>query len=138
MLGLKADGAAVRIGDASLSNHGAVKEIAAVDLDAGFVSRYLQADSCLRAVERCGRLSAVQDPVVVISVAVTDLLIIGINFKADNLGLTEIKRRTLHGSNLTCGHERTVHGGVCGGIDLKDVLRDTMACWPAGSPERLK
>ena len=104
LLGLKADGGTVTVHNALLTCYGSVKEVAGIDLHARLVGIFLQNDSGLRAVNLGGQdgviTIGVENPVVIESMSVANLLVVRINIVTDQLCLSEIKRRTLNGFAL--------------------------------------
>ena len=122
LLGLEADAAALQVLDALLAGDGAVEEVAGVDLDAGLVGVDLQVDAGGRAPELDGDLRdvalGVQDPVVVVAVAVADLLVVGGDVTADSVRGTEVERGVQHRGDFTRGHIGVVHRGVVRGVHV--------------------
>ncbi len=71
----------------------------------------------------------------VITLAVAHLLTIGLDILSDALGLREIERRSLHGSDFAGGHESAVHGREVAGVNLEDILFDAVAGRVSGEVE---
>lgn len=129
-LGLKADGAAEIVNHALLTGDGPVKEVARIDLDSRLIGVLFQGYAGLGAV-KLGREDGVvslgvEDPVVVISLSVVELVIIGIDVLANELCLAEIHRGPFDRSDLAGGHERVVHRGEIGGVDVKLIILDAV------------
>ncbi len=109
---------ALLVNDSFLAGDGTVQEVAGIDLDAGLVGINEERDAGFGAIQRCGHLgdvsSGVQDPVVVITVAVADLLVVGVNVCTDGLHLPEIERSAFGRSDFTGGHVGVVNRRVGG------------------------
>ena len=93
LLGLEADAVTLVVHDALLAGDGAVEEVAGIDLDAGLVGIDLQIDARGGAKEldsdAIDVAGGVQDPVVVVTVAIADLLVVSGDGVADGMGSPE-------------------------------------------------
>ena len=116
--------------NAFLTCYGSVKEVAGIDLHAWLAGIFPEHNSSLRAVNlgsENGIIAlGVKNPVVVESFAVANLFVVRVDVVTDQLGLSEIKRSALHGSDLACGHERRVHRSIVGRVDVQRVSGDLM------------
>ena len=118
------------IDNALLAGYGAVKEVAGINLHAWLVGIFLKDDAGLRAIDLGGENGVValgvKDPVVVEAVAVANLFVVRVDVVTDQLGLSEIKRSALDGSDLTSSHERRIHRSIVGRVDVQRVSRNLM------------
>src|SRR5580698_7062405 len=120
MLRLQAESPMLCVGDAVTPDEAAIEEVAGIELDAGLRGFDRQLAAAHRiSNDRCkaqnSRL-AVQHPVEVISLAALQLLVVGVNTRADYLGLAEIHRRAGHRREFARRNQSRVNRGVAVGV----------------------
>ena len=129
VLCFETDSGALIVGYIVFTGDSAVKEVAGVYLDAGFVGIDLQKDAGRGTINRSslnfGISCCVEHPVVVKTFAVADLLVVGaLNVGTDNFGITEIHGGAFNRQNLAGGHECGIDRSEIGGIDCKFLVGD--------------
>lgn len=116
--------------NAFLTCYGSVKEVACIDLHARLTGIFLKHDSSLGTIDLGGENGVValgvKNPVVVEAFAVANLFVVRVDVVTDQLGLSEIKRSALDGSDLTSSHERRIHRSIVGRVDVQRVSGDLM------------
>ena len=88
-LGFEAAGRAVRVFCSALAGHGAVEEVAAIELNAGLIGVDLHGASGLRVVEGSGvfeSLAVAEHPAVVVAASEFESLVLHLNPFADGGG----------------------------------------------------
>jgi len=136
MLGLEADAGALLVLDALLAGNGTIEEVARINLYARFGSAFNKDDAALGAhhdtaeweVGDIGRGSH-KYPVVVISVAEFNLLVVGVDVLTDEFhaGLAAFGHKAeritgLEFTELACGDELVVDGGHLVGKDDQRIF----------------
>lgn len=129
MLGLQAEAAAVRVGLPGFAGEGAVEEIAAVELQAGFGREHLEHAAGVRFVQargqhRLGAAAGRQREVVVVAEAELQLRVVGRDALADRMRRGEVKGRAAHGGDFAGRDQAAIHRGVGVGIDLEFMAED--------------
>ena len=128
-LGLEADGSPLVVNDAALAGHASVKEVSGVNLNARLVGIDVKGDAGLLAVKFGCKLIdvalGVENPVVVITVAVDNLLAVSLVDPVSNLVEgEEIHWSALYRKNLTRGHTSIVNRGEARSVDIQIVAAD--------------
>src|ERR1700744_3345768 len=97
---------------ASVPFYSAVEKIAGVELDAGLVGENLQPPASRRLVdfsrERDFSIRRIENPIVIVAVAELELLIVGIDARADGGGFREVERCTSYGLQFACRNQSRI------------------------------
>src|SRR4029077_14294395 len=110
VLGLEAEACAVFAHASRLSVNRAVEKVSAIELDARLVREDFEHAAGRRLVHRYiqtnGSVRAVQHPVVIVTFSESQLLVGLVDTSADCNGLTEVKRRAGHWTELSGRDQR--------------------------------
>ena len=101
----------------------AVEEVATLELQAHLITPYLPLTTALRfgkggAPRISLRVALVDNPVVVVTFRVFQLLIINRNIVSDAMFFAEIERRVFHTAKFTISNQLIVDGGHVTRVDL--------------------
>ena len=127
-LWFKADCCALLIGNAFLSRNSAIKEVANVNLQSGLVGIYLKFDSRNGGLYACSKAldvaASFENPIVVISVSVVQLLVILVDTCPDFGRGVEVKRSVGYRCYFSRSHKGAVYRCIFVSVDIKDVVGD--------------
>ena len=130
-MGLEAKAGAMGVRLAAFADRGAVEEIAAVELDAGFLRPHFQgpARSGLRDDGRERELAGliVEHPVVIVAAGELQLFLWRVDALADTVRVREVERRAGDAGEFAGGDKAGIHRGEPAGVELQDVVEDTGA-----------
>ena len=126
MLRFQAESVVPTVGASGGILEGAIKVIAGVELHAGLGGVDLQ-DAATCGVGDNGRglgqgVRRIQNPIVVITYAKLQLLVVRADPGVDRRGLAEVERRSGYGSELPGGDHAGVNRRVAVGVDLDYIL----------------
>ena len=126
-LGLKRNGFPVTHRLPVFSGHRTIEEIAAVELHGRLVGKDFHESAACRFVDGCGKLYVplrltVQNPVVIISVSVPELLIVSPDPLPNGMRLAEIERCAGDIRNLSRRNQMPVDRGRMACIDHHDIV----------------
>ena len=130
VLRLQAERAAMLVNMAGFACDCAVEEIAGVELQPGLRRRDIERSAALRILELRGVTQprvAIQDPVMVVALAVLDLLVIRVDARADRGRLAEVERRAVDGCELAGRNQPCIHRRVAIGVERQDMSEDVAA-----------
>ena len=114
MLGLQAKTGAMRVRFSVFACSGAVEEVAAIKLDARLGGQHIQ-DSAAGSFEYFGghlqaaSFTIFKHPIVIVSLPEFQLLVFGIDPRADGGGFPEVKRRAGHGAHFPGWNQGRIH-----------------------------
>ena len=104
VLGLKAQGAAMRIRLAAFAGDRPIQEISGVELNARLIGQYLQHAPAAGLVD-LGRLrqfaTIIKHPIVIVTVAFFQLIVVVVNSCAHSGGFLEVERRSTDRGQLS-------------------------------------
>ncbi len=127
LLCFKADSRALLVHHPTLSGHGAVQEVAGIDLQAWFGGEDLHRNARERTLQACARTSVVafcvQHPVVVVAAPDAQLLEIGGYVATNRFRLPEIHRSVLHESQFACRDKSVIHGRIAVGVNGQQMIQ---------------
>src|SRR6266571_2914369 len=141
MLRLEAQRRAMSVDLPALSRDAAVEKVAGVELDAGLRGAHVERASTFRINETRRvderHCAAIDHPVVVVPVAVTQLRMRLVDTRADGRGDTEIEWRSLDRRDLARGNERRVHRREGRRVQRQTMVQDVAASAAMEIPVRV-